>query len=157
MTTSLSHSRTYPVPPDDAYRQVLALPLTALFDRRYLAIAPITEVTDQTDGQWGSRVGQARTIVQGDGTSLRETLTRLDPPHAFGYTITPTGGPMRLLVGSAQGLWSFAPAGTGTRVTWQWEVEPANPVAALTMGPFGHLWRGFARQGFERIESHLVG
>ena len=155
MTTTLRHSRTFPLA--DAYRPVLLLPLPELFGRRYGVIAPITEVREQTGGEWGSEVGQSRLIVQGDGTRLRETLTRVDEPHAFGYTITPVGGPIKALVGSAEGLWTFVPAGTGTRVTWTWEVQPANPAARLLMPVFGRMWDGFARQGFEQIEASLVG
>lgn len=156
MPTLLSHSRTFPIAPDEAYREVLVLPLPQLFSRRYAAIAPITEVRDQTGDEWGSALGQSRLIVQGDGTRLQETLTRLDPPHAFGYTIAAVGGPIKALVGSADGLWAFEPVGTGTRVTWSWQVEPANAVASALMPVFGRMWEGFARQGFEQIEALLV-
>lgn len=87
---------------------------------------------------------------------LTETLTRLDPPHSFGYTIDAVGGPITALVGSAEGRWAFEPVGTGTRVTWSWQVEPANAVASVLMPVFGRMWDGFARQGFEQIEALLV-
>ena len=50
---------------------------------------------------------------------MREELTSVDPPRSFGYRL-PTSGPMAPLVGQVEGEWSFAPAGTGTEVTWRW-------------------------------------
>lgn len=155
MTTELSHSRTFPVPVERAYDQVLTTPLPQLFSRRYAVLPPIREVRDQ-HGEWGSDLGQSRTIVLADGGTMQETLTRIDRPDAFGYTIGAITGPMRPLVGSASGLWSFAPAGTGTRITWSWSVEPANAVGAAFMPVFSKLWQGFARQGMEQLEAVLI-
>ncbi len=153
----LSYSRTYPVPVGEAFDQTLAVPLTELFRTRYGAIPPIVEVRGQM-GEWRD-VGQTRTIVlkgPGGGT-LRETLTSVDRPSSFGYDLSDISGPMKPLVGGVEGLWSFAAAGTGTRITWQWTVHPASAGAAKAMGAFAKMWQGSARNAFDALEEHLVG
>ena len=97
-----------------------------------LAIPPIREVRDQV-GPWGE-VGQTRTIVLADGGTMRETLTSVERPHRFGYAIGDVRGPMRPLVERVEGRWTFEPAGTGTRITWPWDVTPT---AAGTAGDAG--------------------
>ena len=59
--THLSESRAYPVSPPDMFAQLMPLPLTDLFSRRYVAIPPIREVRDAPP-TWDT-VGQTRRIV----------------------------------------------------------------------------------------------
>jgi hypothetical protein len=154
MTVHLSQSRAVPVPVAEAFDRVLVHPPPDLFSRRMLAIPPIREVRDQ-DGTWG-RVGQTRTIVTSDGGTMRETLTSVERPDHFGYTLGDLHGPMKPLVERVEGRWSFEPAGTGTRITWAWDVTPTGP-GRLAMPVFGRMWRGYARQALEEIESVLLG
>lgn len=149
----LEQSHTYPVSVEQAFDVVLATALPEVFSRRYAAIPAIREVRDQ-GGPWGT-VGQSRTIVLADGGTMREELTRVDRPHSFGYAITGITGPMKLLVDSADGLWTFDPAGAGVEVTWAWEVRPASSLAALAMPVFARFWRGYARRAMEQVESLL--
>ena len=149
---TLRASRSIPVAVAPAYAAVLPMPLPRIFCRRYLALPPIVEVRDQ-DGEWGT-VGQSRTIVLADRGRMRETLTSVTPGASFGYDIAPVAGPLTPLVVGAQGLWSFAPAGTGVEVSWQWVVEPTR-VGALVMPAFGRMWQGYARQALEEVERAL--
>ena len=149
----LEQSHTYPVGLERAFGVVLTTPLPEVFSKRYAAIPAIREVRDQ-DGAWGT-VGQTRTIVLADGGTMREELTRVDRPHGFGYAITDVTGPMKLLVASADGLWTFDPAGSGVSVTWAWEVRPASPLAALAMPVFARMWRGYARRAMVHLEALL--
>jgi hypothetical protein len=158
MTTprQLSYSRSYPVVLEEAFDRTIAVPLPELFRTRYGAIPPITQVKGQM-GEWRD-VGQTRTIVlKGPGGgSLLETLTSVDRPSSFGYELTEITGPMKPLVAMVEGLWSFAPAGTGTRITWEWTVHPATSTAARAMGGFARMWTGSARNAFDALEEHLV-
>ena len=154
MSLRLEASRTVPVSVDEAFAGVLPVPLERIFGRRYAAIAGITEVRDQ-EGDWGIP-GQARTIVQSDGGQLHETLIEVDEPNTFAYTITVTKGLNGFLIGGIVGRWSFEPAGTGTRITWTWEVTPTGRVAKLAMPVLARMWQGYARQGLEEIEKILV-
>lgn len=151
---TFSESRTYPVALDEAFSRVLALPLPELFDRRFLAIPPIREVRDAPEA-WDT-VGQSRRIVLADGGTMLETLTRVDPPAAFGYAITELTGPLSPIASAADGLWAFEAAGTGSRVTWSWDVTPNGTLGDLVMPVFGRLWKGYARQALGRLEELLV-
>lgn len=152
-TVKLSQSRAVPVPVEEAFDRVLPHPLPEIFRRRSLAIPPIKEVRDQV-GQWGA-VGETRTIVTTDGGTLRETLTSVDQPQSFAYSITPLSGPMKPLIAKADGRWSFEAAGTGTRVTWAWEITPTT-AGRLVMPAFGAMWNGYARKALEQIEAILL-
>ncbi len=153
MALTLRASRSIPVPVGEAYAAVLPMPLPLIFRRRYLALPPIKEVRDQ-HGEWGT-VGQTRTIVLADRGTMRETLTSVTPGESFGYDIAPGSGPLKPLVAGAQGLWAFAPAGSGVEVTWQWIVTPTR-AGALVMPAFGRMWQGYARQALEEIERALL-
>lgn len=155
MTLHLEASRAVPVPVDEAFRKVLPVPLNQIFSRRYAAIAAIKEVRGQ-DGEWGV-AGQSRTVVLTDGGELQETLTEVDEPHSFSYTLSVARGPNRFLIGGVAGRWTFEPAGDGTRVTWSWVVTPANKAAVVIMPLFARMWRGYARQALEEVETILVG
>ena len=150
---TLRASRSIPVAVDAAYAAVLPMPLPRIFGRRYLALPPVVEVRDQ-DGEWGT-VGQTRTIVLADRGRMRETLTSVTPGTSFGYDIAPVSGPLKPLVVGAQGLWSFAPAGDGVEVSWQWVVDPTRG-GALLMPAFARMWQGYARQALEEVERALL-
>ncbi len=152
-TRTLRASRSIPVPVDVAYDATLPMPLTRIFSRRYAALPVITEVRDQA-GHWGT-VGQTRTIVLADRGILRETLTSVTPGRSFGYHVEPLRGPLAPLVAGVEGTWTFEPAGTGVRVTWQWDVRPTR-VGAVVMPVFARMWHGYARQALEEIERALL-
>jgi hypothetical protein len=94
--------------------------------------------------------------VLADGGTMREELTSVTEHEEFRYRITDVTGPMKLLVGSLDGRWSFEPAGTGVRVTWAWTVHPASALGEVAMPAFGWLWKGYARQALETIEALLL-
>ena len=152
-TVKLSQSRAVPVPVEEAFDRVLTHPLPEIFRRRRLAIPPIKVVRDQ-DGVWGA-IGDTRTIVLADGGTMLETLTSKNRPQSFGYTISGVRGLMKPLVESADGLWTFDAAGTGTRITWSWEITPTS-AGRVAMPAFGAMWRGYARQALEEIEVILL-
>ena len=121
-----------------------------LFDRRYAAIPPIRATDGPTD--WNA-VGQSRVIKLADGGTMREELVRVDPPHAFGYVLSGFTGPLKPLAATIEGVWSFEPAGTGTRVTWRWTLHPRSAVSAALLPVFTRMWRGYARQALARFEE----
>ena len=153
-TLEVARSRSYPVSVARAFDEVLVLPLPGLFSRRYAALPSIREVRGQ-DGAWGT-IGQTRTIVLADRSTMRETLTSLDRPSSFGYRIDQLHGPLRPLAASVEGRWTFEESGTGVRITWAWSVRPASAATALLMPAFGRMWQGYARQALEEIERLLV-
>jgi len=150
----LEASRAIPVEVEAAFDQVLPHPLTELMSRRYGLLPPIREVRHQR-GRWGE-VGQTRTIVLTDGGTMHEELTEVVRPDHFSYRLTQITGALAPLVGEVEGQWSFAPAGTGVRVTWSWTLHPRTPYAARILAPVGRMWRGYARQSLEQISDVLV-
>lgn len=84
-------------------------------------------------------------------------LTSVDPPRSFGYTLTDIKGPLAPLVALVEGKWSFAPADTGTTVTWQWTIHPRSALAAPVLPVFARMWRGYARRVLEKLSALLVG
>ena len=154
MTAHLEASRAYPVEVGHAFDRTIVHPLPDLFRRRYGPLPPIKAVTGFTE-PW-STVGQTRTIHLADGGTMLEELTMVDRPSCFAYRISDITGAMKPLIGGIEGSWSFEAVGTGTRVTWAWEVEPASTVSGHLMPVFGKLWAGYARQVLENLEDLLL-
>jgi len=147
-------SRAIPVAAPDAFARTLTYPLPTLFRRRYAALPPIKDVRDQ-DGEWASP-GQTRTIVLADGGSMVEQLTSVEAPRAFTYELTQIKGALAPLTARVAGAWEFAPAGTGTTVTWRWSLEPRNAISVVGLPVFGRMWRGYARQALEELSDFLT-
>lgn len=151
--TRVEHSRTFAaVDPATAYDVVVAVPLEDVLGARHLAIPGVARVEQQRP--WGEELGQERVLRFTDGGSATEVLSVLEAPQRFGYRLTDLHGPMRLLIAGVDGLWSFAPDGTGTRITWSWDVRPTLP-GRLAMPAFGVMWRGAAARCFDRLAERL--
>jgi len=138
---------------DAAFNGTLAMQLPVVCRRRYGVIPPISRVTGQV-GNWGT-VGQNRTLVFRGGGSLRETLLHVDRPRSWSYTPSDTG-PLAALLSRIEGEFLFAPAGTGTRITWRYIVHARSGPAAPALPIFAWSWRGYARQTLEELSGLLV-
>jgi hypothetical protein len=155
VSTRVAESRTVPHPLAPTYAGTVAAPLPIVFARRHLALPPVAAVEGQ-EGAWGDHLGQSRTIVTTDGGRLRETLTELDPPHAFGYRIDVVAGPMRPLVGHLDGRWAFEPAGgDATRVTWSWVLHARTALTVPAVLVVARMWPGYARPALATVERLL--
>lgn len=152
---TVQQSRTLALTVDDAYARTIEIDLPLLFDKRHGPIPPIVEVRDQT-GPW-ERSGLTRTLVLGDGATMREELTAVNPPHSFSYRITEPTGPFGLLIDHADGKWAFEPSsGAGTTVTWSWTIHPRSRVLTPAVHVFGIFWRGMARKALAALETRIV-
>ena len=154
-TRAVQQSRVIPVSVGDAFAGTLPLPLTTIFSRWYGPIPPVAEVREQ-QGEWGT-AGQTRVVAFKGGGAMHEELTSVDPPRSFGYAITRVTGPLGLLVGRAEGEWTFTPSGTATTVTWHWNLHAASALAAPLLPVLGMVWRGYARQSLEALSAQLTG
>ena len=154
-TLAVQQSRVIPVGVDDAFAGTLPIPLTTIFRRWYGPIPPVAEVREQ-HGEWGT-AGQTRVVAFTGAGSMREELTSVDPPRSFGYSITGISGPLGLLVGSAEGEWTFTPSGSATTVTWHWNIHAASALTAPLLPVLGTAWKGYARQALEQLSAQLVG
>jgi len=153
-TLAVQQSRVIPVSVGDAFAGTLPIPLTTIFSRWYGPIPPVADVREQ-QGEWGT-AGQARVVAFKGVGAMHETLTSVDPPRSFGYAITGITGPLGLLVGRAEGEWTFTPSGTATTVTWHWNIHPASVLTAPLLPLLGVLWRGYARRSLELLSAELT-
>lgn len=151
----VERSRAIPNSPDEAFAKTMPMPLPELFARWYGPIPPIKAVRGQV-GEWAG-VGQTRTIALVGGGGMRETLTSVDAPRSFGYTLSDVRGAMAPLIDHVEGQWLFTPHGTGTLVTWRWTLHPRSALSAPALPVFARIWRGYARQALETLSAHLVG
>lgn len=150
----LSSTTLVDVTPEVAYDGVMDAPLAELFPDRSGPIPPVRECTGQV-GPW-SAAGQTRTVVLADGSSNLETLRVAERPSEYGYRLTDFTGPMKALVRSVDGRFTFVPEGGGTRVTWSWELHAANPVARTLLPVLGFFWRRYAAQMWPRYAARLA-
>jgi hypothetical protein len=152
MTTVMKASRLVAVPYEEAMQRFIPIPLPDIFDRRHLALPPIKRV-DAPEGRF-EQVGQSRTIHLADGGSMVETLTVVSSPAEYGYRIDQVRGPLKPLARQIRGLWTFAPFGDATSITWSWEVEPA-PLGRPLVPVFAIMWRGYADKALQRLSELL--
>jgi hypothetical protein len=61
-----------------------------------------------------------------------------------------------LLVGNAEGKWTFTPSGAATTVTWHWTIHAASAVIAPLLPLVGALWKGYARQSLAVLSTELT-
>jgi hypothetical protein len=87
---------------------------------------------------------------------MRETLTRVDEPDAFGYTLTDVRGAMSRLIDHIEGLWQFSPHGTGTKVTWRWTLHPKSALTAPALPVFARIWKGYADKALGTLSDYLL-
>ncbi|OBK17474.1 SRPBCC family protein [Mycobacterium asiaticum] len=153
-SVTVQQSRAIPVSVENAFSGALATPLPVICSQWYGVIPPIKQVHDQDD-PWGA-AGQTRTLVMVGGGQVHETLTDVDPPKSFSYTLSEIRGPLSTLVSTVDGEWSFTPAGTGTRVNWRWTLHPKSAGAAPLLPVFGKMWKGYARVVLEKLSAELV-
>ncbi len=139
---------------EHAFDALIAAPLPTLFDRRAVAVSSIREVRGQ-QGAWGT-VGQSRTIVLSDGGTLHESLTSVDPPRHFAYTLDRITGPLKPLARTVDGVWSVDRDHDhdGVRIGWDWTLHPTS-VGRPLMPVFGWMWRRYAALALERVETVL--
>ena len=143
------------VEPGQAFDRLLTAPLPEVFSRRYAGFPPVRQVSDEP-ADWGSE-GQTRTIVLADsGGRMRETLTEVDRPHSYSYVLDDLHGPLRPLIRTIDGVWSFAPEGTGCCITWAWTLHATRSPARLTLNVIGRMWQGYADRALAEAESLLL-
>ena len=150
----VSASALLPTTPDVAYDALVDAPLEDLLGDRTGPIPPVRMCEGQASA-WGA-VGQTRTVVLGDGGRILETLVVADREAGdYRYRLSDVRGPMKALVRTVDGRFSFESQGSGTRVTWSWRIHPTHPVSRMLMPAFSVFWRKAAAKAFARLGSRL--
>lgn len=151
----LASSTVVAATPEAAYDALCAAPLEALFSSRSGPIAPVARCEGQV-GEWGT-AGQSRTVVLRDGSNNLETLVAADrATQDYRYRLSDFKGPFKLLITSIDGQFSFAPEGSGTRVTWTWALHPVHGLTAPVLRVVGFFWRRWAAAMWPRYAARLT-
>ena len=151
MTVEMAASRTVDGDVATTFDLVMPLRLEQLFTRWRGPIPPIRST--RGPARWQTAGQQRRVDLIGPGWMI-ETLTEVDPPHHFSYRLDGIHGPMRALIATVDGRWSFAPDAGGTEITWSWRVTPRTPTRWL-LPTFARFWRGYADVALRNLEEIL--
>lgn len=115
-----------PAPIETVFDVFAPIDLTTIL-KGYGPLPAVAAVEDQT-ADW-SGIGESRIIRLVDGSAMLETLTAVDRPHHFAYTITELTSVLRYLVSRFHGAWFFEEAtGEGgapiVNARWRYEFVP---------------------------------
>ncbi|MEE8164652.1 MAG: SRPBCC family protein [Myxococcota bacterium] len=126
----------------------------------YGPLPAVEGVEDQT-GNWDS-IGESRIIRLADGSGMLETLTAVDRPRHFAYTISEPTNALRFLVATFRGAWTFeqAEAAETTPIVnaiWRYEFMPRSiltwPLAWLIVKRF---WQPYLAAALARASVQVV-
>lgn len=128
--------------------------------RGYGPLPAVAAVEDQS-GDWDS-IGESRIVRLADGSGMLETLTRVDRPRGFGYTLSNLTSALRFLVDRFHGSWTFEEvSGPGerpvVRATWRYDFESRSrltrPIAWLILTRY---WRPYMEAALERAAAQAI-
>lgn len=128
--------------------------------RGYGPLPAVVAVEDQT-GDWSS-VGASRILRLADGHAMLETLTAVDGPNGFGYTLSNLTNALRFLVTRFHGRWSFVEHGASdgssrVEATWRYTFELrsrlARPFAWVILRCF---WRPYMARALALASAEAV-
>lgn len=131
--TEVSEAVSVACPPDAFWAWFVAAPLPDLLPGGG-GLPGVVGTEALNEWPWG-RVGAARRVRLGDGTSVIEAVTEADPPRSLAYQVWGFAGVSALLVEQARGRFAFAEDGAGTRIVWSYAFAPRHaalrPLVAL--------------------------
>lgn len=148
-----------PVPIETVFDVFMPIDLTSIM-HGYGPLPAVSAVEDQT-GAWDS-VGESRIVRLADGHGMLETLTRVDRPKGFAYTLSNLTNVLRLLVHRFHGTWAFEDCSTAggapvVRATWRYEFDARSrftrPIAGWILTLF---WRPYMERALERASAQAV-
>ena len=107
-------------------------------------------------GSWRN-LGDARTITLTDGSTAREELTAVAPPHSFTYTVSAYTSILRLLVVRGESTFRCIPAKNGgTEIIWSYAYTPQSVlVQPLVWLIRVLLWERYMTAAMNRMMSDI--
>ncbi|MEL6369477.1 MAG: SRPBCC family protein [Pseudomonadota bacterium] len=144
---------TVPRPSDEVFDHAAAMRPEALVQRR----GPMPGIVRAEGAIPYTAVGDIRTLSMSDGNTLTETLTAIEPPSRYAYTVSSFAGWFAALATAADTTWFFEEADGATTVTWQVEFIP-NGTAGRLFLPFvvQSFWPGFMAASLDRLKTSLT-
>lgn len=153
-----------PGPPEAVFAFITAEDVLPKILHRWGPLPAVAGTSDLT-GPW-TRAGSSRTVHLAGGHTVREQLTRHEPPGAehgrphghFAYRVSDISHPLlRLLASHARGDWHFEPAAGGTHVRWTYTFTARHPLAAPALAGFARwLWRAYMAQCLALSRARLA-
>lgn len=144
VTASASTARVVAAALDSAWR--VATPLTPVgFYPRAGVIPAVVAVHDQT-GPWDA-VGRTRRLELSDGSSVVESLVRVEPDRAFVYELSRFTGLLGRLVTGGRADWSYSSTPNGrTRVDWTYSFFARPGRGLIVRGIVRFAWAPYMRR-----------
>ncbi|MET4052393.1 hypothetical protein ABID81_001763 [Frigoribacterium sp. PvP054] len=144
VTASASTARVVASAPDRAWR--VATPLTPVgFYPRAGVIPAVVAVHDQT-GTWDA-VGRTRRLELSDGSSVVESLVRVEPDQVFVYELSRFTGLLGRLVSGGRAEWSYRSTITGrTRIDWTYSFFARPGRGTIVRGIVRFAWAPYMRR-----------
>jgi hypothetical protein len=144
VTASASTARVAAAPLDRAWR--IGTPLTPVgFYPRAGVIPAVVAVHDQT-GPWDA-AGQTRRLELSDGSSVVESLTRVERDGDFVYELSGFTGLLGGLVSGGRADWSYRATPTGrTRVDWTYSFFARPGRGLIVRGIVRFAWAPYMRR-----------
>ncbi|KQS17376.1 SRPBCC family protein [Frigoribacterium sp. Leaf186] len=144
VTASASTARVVAAALDDTWR--VATPLTPVgFYPRAGVIPAVVAVHDQT-GPWDA-VGRTRRLELSDGSSVVESLVRVEPDGVFVYELSRFTGLLGRLVTGGRADWSYSSTPNGrTRVDWTYSFFARPGRGLIVRGIVRFAWAPYMRR-----------
>ncbi|KQN41300.1 hypothetical protein ASE87_10395 [Frigoribacterium sp. Leaf44] len=141
---SASTARVAAAPLDRAWS--IATPLTPVgFYPRAGVIPAVVAVHDQS-GPWDG-AGQTRRLELSDGSSVVESLVRVEPDGVFVYELSEFTGLLGRLVTGGRADWSYRATPNGrTRVDWTYSFFARPGRGAIVRGIVRFAWAPYMRR-----------
>lgn len=156
-SVELCVSARFLVPLDEAWESVTRGDLTRA-SQPWGPIPGVVAIHDEPPGFF-VEPGKSRTLENSDGSTVRETITALDPPRSLDYTITELTNSFRHLTSGASAGFRFVPVEENTTcVTWRYSWHARSASALLPLGLIARLaFRPYMRRMLERMSRAHVG
>jgi Polyketide cyclase / dehydrase and lipid transport len=130
---AVSHSvvRTVDAPVERVFDVVVAEDVLPKVLHRWGLVPAVTGTRDLT-GPW-DRPGSERTVVLGDGHTVRERVLIWQRPRLFEYVVDEFTGPFGRLADHAIGTWRFQPTPAGSQFRWTYSFQPRGLTSAALL------------------------
>lgn len=122
-------------------------------------LGPIPGITGQENLNGSpTRTGTRRRVFMTDRSVVEEEVLAFERPkvHEYRWTNEPAF-PFSLLVATGHATWTFAPVGSGTRVTWHYEFGLTSPLAYPGMLVIRAFFRRWMQQALDGVKTALGG